>query len=314
MAVRDRLIERVRTTSGLASAAVMGPDPFGGNTWESAISIPTYVARLPDDLVVNFFAVSSDLFATMGVPIVAGRNFTPADRTNAPLVAIVNQAFVRRFGGGRNVVGTSIEKDAGRRIEIVGIVRDANFSDLRQRVGPIVFLSAHQRVGPSEAVVVRAAATPSSLVQALRAIGAEIQGGLRLAPPILMRDRLADLVQPEQRLAQLCWSLWRRQAGDEPTHDGDRRAHGTWCHAGLRAPAGPRGGLALDHRWRVCGHRIGAGRTLDRLTPVWPVFDGSAHAGRRGRVADGDDAAGPLRVSVARGAHRSGHGTAPRIG
>jgi len=203
MAVRDRLIERVRTTSGLASAAVMGPDPFGGNTWESAISIPTYVARLPDDLVVNFFAVSSDLFATMGVPIVAGRNFTPADRTNAPLVAIVNQAFVRRFGGGRNVVGTSIEKDAGRRIEIVGIVRDANFSDLRQRVGPIVFLSAHQRVGPSEAVVVRAAATPSSLVQALRAIGAEIQGGLRLAPPILMRDRLADLVQPEQRLAQL---------------------------------------------------------------------------------------------------------------
>jgi hypothetical protein len=89
-----------------------------------------------------------------------------ADRTNAPLVAIVNEAFVRRFGGGRNVIGTTIEKDAGPKIQIVGVVRDANFSDLRQRVGPIVFLSAHQRVGPSEALVVRAATAPSSLVQA----------------------------------------------------------------------------------------------------------------------------------------------------
>jgi predicted permease len=203
MAARDGLIERVRATPGLASAAVMGPDPFGGNTWESPISIPAYVPRSPDDLVVNFFAVSSDLFATMRVPILAGRNFTPADRTNAPLVAIVNQAFVRRFGGGRNVIGTTIEKDAGRRIEIVGVVRDANFSDLRQRVGPIVFLSAHQRVGPSEGLVVRAATASSSLVQALRAIGAEMQGGLRLAPPIVMRERLAALVQPEQRLVQL---------------------------------------------------------------------------------------------------------------
>lgn len=205
MAARDALIERVRATPGLASVAVMGPDPFGGNTWESAISIPGYVPRSPDDLVVTFFAVSSDLFATMRVPMLAGRNFTPADRTNAPLVAIVNEAFVRRFGGGRHVIGTTIEKDAGRRIEIVGVVRDANFSDLRQRIGPIVFFSAHQRVGPSEALVVRADTAPSSLVQALRAIGADMQGGLRLAPPILMRERLAVLVQPEQRLAQL-WS------------------------------------------------------------------------------------------------------------
>jgi len=203
IAARDGLIERVRARPGLASAAVMGPDPFGGNTWESPISIPAYVPRSPDDLVVNFFAVSSDLFATMDVPILAGRNFTPADRTNAPLVAIVNQAFVRRFGDGRNVIGTTIEKDAGLKIQIVGVVRDANFSDLRQRVGPIVFLSAHQRLGPSEALVVRAATAPSSLVQALRAIGAETQGGLRLAPPIMMRERLAALVEPEQRLAQL---------------------------------------------------------------------------------------------------------------
>jgi ABC-type antimicrobial peptide transport system permease subunit len=66
-----------------------------------------------------------------------------------------------------------------------------------------VFLSAHQRVGPSESLVVRAAIAPSSLVQALRAIGADMQGGLRLAPPIVMQERLAALVQPEQRLAQL---------------------------------------------------------------------------------------------------------------
>jgi putative ABC transport system permease protein len=203
MAARDGLIERVSATPGVASVAVMGPDPFGGNTWESGISVAGYVASSVDDLVVTFFAVSSDLFATIHVPIVAGRNFTPADRTNAPLVAIVNEAFVRRFGAGRSVIGTMIEKDAGQRIEIVGVVRDANFSDLRQRVGPIVFFSAHQRVGPSEALVVRAASAPSSVVQAPRGIGSPMQGGLRLAPPILMRERLAALVQPEQRLAQL---------------------------------------------------------------------------------------------------------------
>lgn len=206
MAAREQLIERARGIGGVASAAVMAPDPFGGNNWESRITIPGYVARSQDDLHVNFFAVSSDLFATLRIPILTGRNVTAADRTNAPLVAIVNEAFVRRFGGGKNLVGTTIEKDAGKPIEIVGVVRDANFTDLRQRVKPIVFLSAHQRVGPSEALVLRAATTPMTLMQPLRAIATEMQAsGPRLSAPVIMRDRVSALVQPEQRLTQL-WS------------------------------------------------------------------------------------------------------------
>jgi ABC-type antimicrobial peptide transport system permease subunit len=182
----------------------MAPDPFGGNIWASRITIPGYVSRSPNDLDVNFFAVSSDLFATLRIPILTGRTFTPAERANAPLVAVVNEAFVRRYGGGKNPVGTTIEKDAGKPIEIVGVARDANFTDLRQRVQPIVFLSAHQQVGPSEALILRAATSPITLMQPLRASATEMQGtGLRFSAPVILRDRLSALAQPEQRLTQL---------------------------------------------------------------------------------------------------------------
>ena len=92
--------------------------------------------------------VSSDYFRTLGVPLVAGREFTRADVTGRQKVAIVNEAFVRKFNLGADVLGRRMARGAGTKkeldIEIVGLVRDSAHSEVRDRAKPQVFFPYRQ--------------------------------------------------------------------------------------------------------------------------------------------------------------------------
>jgi ABC-type antimicrobial peptide transport system permease subunit len=91
--------------------------------------------------------VSPGLFRTFGTPIVAGRDFGPADRREAPLVAMVNQSFARSMPGGMSVVGTSIAVPVSAvpaRMQIVGVVTDTAAWPLRDPIPPAVFLPLEQ--------------------------------------------------------------------------------------------------------------------------------------------------------------------------
>jgi predicted permease len=90
-------------------------------------------------------------FATFGTPLVAGRNFTDGDRKSAPPVAIVNQAFVRRFLNGASPIGRTVRsrgvpglenKDVSK--EIVGVVADAVYRNLREPVPPTTYVPMAQ--------------------------------------------------------------------------------------------------------------------------------------------------------------------------
>jgi putative ABC transport system permease protein len=95
-------------------------------------------------------AVGPGYFRTLGIPLIAGREFTASDNATAPKVAVVNEAFARKF----NLVGSTIGKrmflGAGRRpfdIEIVGLVKDARYSQLKDAPPPLFFLPYRQRDG-----------------------------------------------------------------------------------------------------------------------------------------------------------------------
>ena len=92
-------------------------------------------------------------FATVGLPLLSGREFTSADDADAPKVAIVNEAFARKFNLGASVIGARMARgEGGNRpldIEIVGLVRDAQFSELRGAPPPQFFVPFRQvPVGP----------------------------------------------------------------------------------------------------------------------------------------------------------------------
>jgi ABC-type antimicrobial peptide transport system permease subunit len=86
----------------------------------------------------------------LGVPLITGRAFTGADRAGTPRVAIVNEAFARKFNLGRNAVGKRMSRGGDSLdIEIVGLATDAKYSEVKAKVPPVFFLPYHQdnRIG-----------------------------------------------------------------------------------------------------------------------------------------------------------------------
>ena len=113
----------------------------------------------PDtDINSRYNEVGPAYFSTLGVPLLAGRDFTRADALTAPKVAIVNEAFAKKFNLGRNAVGKRIGNDGlngALNIEIVGLMRDAKYSQVKNEIPP---LSSSRRTGRTSA----SAASPST--------------------------------------------------------------------------------------------------------------------------------------------------------
>src|SRR5581483_1648791 len=87
-------------------------------------------------------------FRLLGVPLIAGREFTRADTFGAPKVAIVNEAFAKKFNLGRNAVGKRMSQNSGPNskldIEIVGLVQNAKYSEVKRDTPPVFFIPYRQ--------------------------------------------------------------------------------------------------------------------------------------------------------------------------
>ena len=97
----------------------------------------------PDtNTTASFSLVGPDFFRTLGIPLIQGREFTAADGATAPKVAVVNQAFARKFNLGDHVIGTRVgtgRDSTGLDIEIVGLVQDAKYSEVKAAIPPQIF-------------------------------------------------------------------------------------------------------------------------------------------------------------------------------
>jgi predicted permease len=112
---------------------------LAGDNWGNDVSVQGFERGPDTDAGASFNAVSPGYFRTLGVSLVAGREFTEADRLGAPKVAIVNQAFARKFGLGREAVGKRMARGdtAAFDIEIVGVVPDTKYSEVKQDPPPL---------------------------------------------------------------------------------------------------------------------------------------------------------------------------------
>lgn len=127
--------------------------------------------------------VGAGFFAALSIPLLAGRDFTTADRLLAPRVAVVNESFVRKFNLGEEAIGTRFGVNGpSRDIEIVGIVGDAKYNQVRAEIPPQFFLSRLQNpfLG-TMTFYVRAGVEPTRLAQTVRQTVARIDPNLPLA-------------------------------------------------------------------------------------------------------------------------------------
>jgi predicted permease len=193
----DTLAARVHAIPGVRNVAYVFVVPFGG--WRGG----TDAALTPGGKAVqmDFNVVSSDYFATVGIPVVRGRAFELHDREGAPGVAIVNEQFARRYWPGEDPIGKQLFMQQPKRmVEVVGLVRDGRFRGYRAQVNPCFYVPLAQLYEPIMNLEVRTAMNPAEIVAALRREIRAFDGKL-LLPEIQTLESYRDNSLGQERLA-----------------------------------------------------------------------------------------------------------------
>lgn len=138
------LLARVESIPGVRSASMAHFTPTNRIGFSSPTKLPS-----GEEMRVSRLMVYPKYFATMGMPMVAGRDFQGPDLAeNAPLVAVVNEAFARQAFKGESAVGKTFGTSAGRRgmlpCEIIGVVKDSRYASLRGETPPVIYQTFFQ--------------------------------------------------------------------------------------------------------------------------------------------------------------------------
>jgi putative ABC transport system permease protein len=191
--VFQRVLERVRVLPGVVEAGLSRMTPVSGQGWNTEVDVSD-AAQLNGRQALAFRnAITPRWFATLGMRLVAGRAFTDSDRQGAPPVVIVNQAFVRRFLNGQDPIGRTVQRrvifnrnqpNAPRppSQEIVGVMADAVYSNLREPVPPTMFEPLEQSeegsLAGGMALILRTSGSPMadarSIASAIREVNADL--------------------------------------------------------------------------------------------------------------------------------------------
>ncbi len=140
----DALLQRVQSTGGVESAAFARGTPFSYRSYSSSpVMVEGYETVPGEQPTVDFHEVGPGYLATMGIPLVSGREFTIADNEAAPLVAVVNEAMASQFWRGENPVGKRVRvKD--RWMQIVGVAKNSKYRSLIETPKPFFYVSMRQ--------------------------------------------------------------------------------------------------------------------------------------------------------------------------
>ena len=190
-----RLMEAAVAVPGVASAGLSEVTPLDNNTWSNLVELPGGPPMPASERLTHFNMVSSGWFRTYGTALLAGRDFTGADTPETLPVAIVNEAFARRFTAGRNPVGTRVRGPFGATRLIVGYVRDVVYESVRNPAPPTLYISCEQQTQLPGSISVSVRAGEGSPARLARPLAAALG---RVNPDLVVTSQpLAERVEAE---------------------------------------------------------------------------------------------------------------------
>src|SRR5215471_11062679 len=137
---QHQLLERLKTLPGIESAAYARVSPFTYRAPSTAaIVVDNYTPAPGEQPTIAYNEVSPGFFATLGIPLLSGREFTPSDDENGEPAAIVNDTMVNRYWRGSDPVGKRLQVK-GRWMHVVGVVRTAKYETLNETPQPFFYV------------------------------------------------------------------------------------------------------------------------------------------------------------------------------
>jgi putative ABC transport system permease protein len=207
LAMKQEIVDRLYDVPGVEAASQVRIVPLSGSSTTNLVWAEGEDRQ--SAFGPNLNSIGNGYFNTLGIPLLAGRDFDEHDTPNSPKVAVVNQEFARRLGRGANPVGLRIRRQATPDepeavFEIVGVVKNSKYRDLRENFVPILYLavSQDQHPDPFEQIILHSALPLPILTSRIKLVIAakspEISVDFRV-----LKTQIRESLLPERLMATI---------------------------------------------------------------------------------------------------------------
>lgn len=199
------LIDRIGTIPEVRSVSLSLFALFSNHHWRSHIVVDGYEPQSDADKEIQANMVTPGYFETVGIPLLTGRTFEWRDRQGAPLVAVVNETLARHFFGGDSPLGRTFQLDEGTpaKIEIVGLVKDLKYNDLREETPRLVYFPVLQKMDYLSSVEVRSGGDPTMVVPQVRQAIRDVAQDLPVLDVTTASEQVDRSLRQEKLLSRL---------------------------------------------------------------------------------------------------------------
>jgi predicted permease len=213
-----RLRERLRAAPGVTDASLTSIKLLDGNNWTTDITIAGYKAGEEEDMEQKCAMVGPGYFRAMGIPLLRGREFDERDQRTSPpsdtddgpgfQVAVVNERFARQYFGDEDPIGRrfGFGTNPGRPtpIQIVGVVRDSKYSELREEVPRQLFFPYLESPTPGVfTVYLRSSAPAAAAFTTARDVVRQLDPNLPIAATRTLEQQISGALRRERLMATL---------------------------------------------------------------------------------------------------------------
>ncbi|HEY1950432.1 MAG TPA: ABC transporter permease [Bryobacteraceae bacterium] len=194
---QDQLLDRVKALPGVQSAAFGRMTPLGYGSFSStAIAVDGYQPPPEEQPTVEYNEVGPDYLATMGIPLMSGREFTRADNEKAALVAVVNETMAAYYWRGRNPLGQRLQVK-GRWMRVVGVAKDSKYQSVREEPKPFFYVPLRQNFSRGVGLCIRTPLSPEMMATALAREVHALDPNLALYEVITLQEQVDRSTSPQ---------------------------------------------------------------------------------------------------------------------
>ena len=200
-------LRQIHAVPGVMSASISRWGILGGAASSGSVCLPEFSG-------VSTHPIAPRYFETMRIPLLVGRDIDWRDRENMQHVAVVNEAFVKKFLGEKNPIGESFQFDCRRNqpgsgvaTEIIGIAGNTKYFSIRDSAGPAVYFPYRQSTERWMTFAIRTKEDPKSLVSAIRNVLTAMDPNLPIYDVATQEEWIDGNVQLERRFAMMLVAL-----------------------------------------------------------------------------------------------------------
>jgi predicted permease len=197
-AFQEELLDRVVALPGVESAAFARVTPLGYGTYSSSpIAVDGYNVPPEEEPTVEYNEVGPAYFATMGIPLISGREFLRSDDESGALVAIVNETMATQFWQGKDPVDKRV-KVKGRWMTILGVAKDSKYESMRDLPRPFFYVPRRQNFTIGAGLNIRTPLSPEIMANSLAREIQSLDGNLALYEVITLQEQVDRSASPQK--------------------------------------------------------------------------------------------------------------------